>query len=192
MSATRQPIHDDRFVTPLETSRRGAHRARGSAALAVLPYAAIVVVIVIALIFAVKLIQGNTGGSSSADQTSGAGATTKAGGKTSSGSSTAKTSGGASDGTPVDHAVVVTLLNSTTTSGLAGRAAKVLNGAGWKKAAASFTKTDPQNTTVYYATKAQRSTAQAIAEALGKSTITRNPTLAGTGITVVIGADYTP
>src|SRR6187551_1291706 len=73
MSATRPPAFDDRFSTPIEASRRGAHRARPKAVSAGLPVLAGVAVVLLVMGGGYVMLKGN-GGSSSNANLAGAGA----------------------------------------------------------------------------------------------------------------------
>ncbi len=203
MSATKPPSYDDRFVVPLEPSRRGAHRARMSPVVASLPIIAVVVVVVAAIALAWTLFGGNLFGQG----TTVAGNTVKATSVPSGQASSAPTnsqpaaspsgstpSASASTGAPatVDRTVAVRVLNPTTTSGLAKRAATALQGKGWTKAAASFDRTTLRSsTTVYYATTEQKATAEAVQADLGVGVVRKSATMAANGLTVVLGPDYT-
>src|SRR4051794_30826383 len=65
MSATRPPNLDDRFSTPIEASRRGAHRARPKPASAGLPVVAGVAVVLLVLGGGYVVLKGSGGVSDS-------------------------------------------------------------------------------------------------------------------------------
>src|SRR3954465_6199087 len=65
MSATRPPAFDDRFTTPIEASRRGAHRARPKPASAGLPVVAGIAVVLLVLGGAYVMLKGGGGVSDS-------------------------------------------------------------------------------------------------------------------------------
>jgi cytoskeletal protein RodZ len=211
MSATKPPGYDDRFVVPLEPSRRGAHRARMSPLVASLPIIAVVVVVVAAIVMAWALFGGSllNHGTTVADNTvkgtsvpsgqssanPGHSASTSAAPKTTAPKTTAPSASASSAppaGGTVDKAITVTVLNPTGRSGLARRAATALQGKGWTKATASFNKTTLRPTTIYYATNADHATAQALQADLGVGQVLKSATKAGNGITVVLGNDYQP
>jgi hypothetical protein len=93
----------------------------------------------------------------------------------------------------VDRSAPVRVLNNTATAGLAKRAADKLKNSGWTIAEVGDHK--PRGsvaaTTVYYADAAQQATAQAVADVVGAQT-EQSQTLASSGITVVLAADYAP
>jgi len=205
MSATRQPIQDDRYVSPLESSRRGAHRARTNPIFGYLPHIAIGLVLVVAIVFAVQIALGSLSTPDSTPAgaaTAGAGATAQ-GQPAASGASSAPASTSAGQkpqsssasqapaGGVADYAATVKVMNGTATAGLAGKGAKALVTAGWKKAKSAFGTPTNKTSAVYYATKAQKPNADAIAAALGFTTVTKDVTIAATGIVVVVGKDFT-
>ena len=91
-----------------------------------------------------------------------------------------------------DFTTPVTVLNAANVSGLAASQSKKLEAGG-------FTKVTPTNgsgtgvkaTTVFYATDAQKVTADAVAQLLGITTVTKSPTQAKSGITVVLMPGFT-
>jgi hypothetical protein len=93
----------------------------------------------------------------------------------------------------VDRKAELVVLNGTTTGGLGGRVASKLKSAGWAvPAAASDYRPKPfAETTVFYAKKSEKATAQAVADELGPGyRIERDAGQATDGITVIIGSDY--
>lgn len=199
MSAIKPPPgYDDRFVVPLEPSRRGAHRARVSPVIGVLPLVAVVAVVLVVVLLTWTFFVRSPGTSSEAGSTGSTGVaqnvpTTQTTPSDSvstpaTGTSTPATSGTA--GGKVDRTVSVTVLNSTARSGLAGKVATLLTGNGWT--AAKFAKTPKvtaRPTTIYYATASQKAAAEALVTDLGVGVIKKSSTY-GTGITVVVGTDY--
>ncbi len=195
MSATRPPSYDDRFVVPLEPSRRGAHRARMSPVIAVLPVIAVIAVVVAVVALAWTLFGGSLLG--------GGGANTQAASVTTLPSSTASASASASTqpstsasattsqpAAVVDRTLAVTVLNSTRTSGLAKGAVTRLQGKGWTKAQVSYTAATARPTTIYYSTTAQKDTATALRDDLGGGTVKKSAAIAGGALSVVLGTDY--
>src|SRR3954451_7681145 len=65
MSATRPPAFDDRFSTPIEASRRGAHRARPKPASAGLPIVAGIAVVLLVLGASYVMLKGGPSESNS-------------------------------------------------------------------------------------------------------------------------------
>jgi hypothetical protein len=187
--------YDERFVVPLEASRRGAHRARVSPVMAILPVASVVGVVVgaIALVY---LFLGGMGGSDA-----GLDATAKV---TPSASATGTAAPAVSGATPgsssssstlapgsVDKTVTLDVFNGTVTSGLAKKAGNKLVAAGWTTGRVeTWTGAPVAQTTVYYAQDDQKATALAIVKILGRGTAKLSPSRAGTGMAVVIGPDY--
>jgi hypothetical protein len=209
MSTTKPPAgYDDRFVVPLEPSRRGAHRARVSPVIGVLPVVAVIAVVVVVVVLAWTLL-GNSGGDSSGT-TAATGVATSAPAteqaqqtgqaapsdtvSTPPASSDASATGGATT-TPastVDKTVTVTVLNSTSRNGLARKVATTLTGKGWT--AAHFATTPKvaarTTTTVFYATTAQKAVADALVADLGIGTVRKSAQFGTAGVTVVLGSDY--
>jgi hypothetical protein len=193
--------YDERFVVPLEASRRGAHRARVSPVMAVLPVAA-VVGIVIGAIALVYLFLGGMGGSdnaattvvapSSASPTAAASTTAGAAAPSSTPSELAS---GTATGT-VDKMLPVAVFNGTqpTVSGLARKASTKLSAAGWTLGRVdTWVGTPVTETTVFYGAEAQRATAMAVAKSLGHGVArlsAASAAKAGAKIVVVVGNDY--
>jgi hypothetical protein len=198
--------YDERFVVPLEASRRGAHRARVSPVMAVLPVAAVVGVVVgaIALVY---LFLGGMNGSDSGDTTTAAApASASASSSGAAGANGASPSAGgsvnasATDTVPstsavgtVDRALPVAVYNGTSpvVSGLARKAAGRLTGAGWRLGTVdTWRGTAVDVTTVYFGTPDQRTTALAVIKSLGHGVAKLSSAKAGAGIAVVVGNDY--
>lgn len=202
MSATKPPPgYDDRFVVPLEPSRRGAHRARVSPVVGVLPVVAVVAVVVVVIVLAWTLF-GRSTGSSGPSTVAGNGTATASQSQTAqvpgNTVSVPATNPGIPEETPsastgdgaVDKSIGVTVLNSTTRNGLAGRVSNTLVGKGWTGAHFAKTKVTARPTTVYYATADQKALADALVADLGTGTAKRSTAFGSTGITVVLGTDY--
>jgi hypothetical protein len=97
----------------------------------------------------------------------------------------------ATDGTEVDRAAPITVMNSSGIAGLAKRAATKLQGRGWTIDGTPGNVTPPRPTTVYYATAAQKATAQAVLKDLGgRYRLKLSPDEAAAGIMVILGSDY--
>jgi len=205
MSATKPPPgYDDRFVVPLEPSRRGAHRARVSPLIGALPVVAVVAVVVVVVMLAWTLFGHSTGSSDTGSTAAGTGSATRpaqtvpASGSTVSTPATTQATATATGSTATstaagtaDHAVSITVLNSTTRTGLASRVSTLLTGKGWT--ASHFAKTPKvaaQPTTVYYATTKQKASAEAIVADLGVGVVHKSTQFGTAGITVVVGTDY--
>lgn len=90
-----------------------------------------------------------------------------------------------------DLTTPVAILNAAKVSGLAATEAKKLEAGGFTKVTASNSAgTGVTTTTVFYATDAQKVTADAVAQLLGITTVTMSPTQAKTGIAVVLMPDF--
>lgn len=207
MSATKpQSGYDDRFVVPLEPSRRGAHRARVSPVVGALPVVAVVAVVAVVILLAWTLFGRSTGTSTQAGPaaaTSGAVAqpgqptqpVAAAPEATASASVPAEpTESAAVTAEPtqaVDRTMPIAVMNSSGISGLARRVATTLKGDGWTINGTPGNVTPARPTTVYYATAAQKATAQEVLKALGGTyRLRQSATEAAAGITVVLGTDY--
>lgn len=202
-NSTRQGGYDERLVVPLEASRRGAHRARVNPLLGALPLIAVVVVVAAVIGVAYTLFKGSnsTDEASSTVPTSSAPANTNPAPSATApgaGTTTSKpaSSPSASAAAPkVDKTVAFTVYNGSTAqvSGLAKKANTALAGAGFTSGQVTIGKPPlgrSQTTHVYYATSADKATAEAIKNALGVGTIKLNATVAAQGLVVVVGDDY--
>jgi hypothetical protein len=90
-----------------------------------------------------------------------------------------------------DLTTPVAVLNAAKVSGLAATEAKKLEAGGFTNVtAANSTGTGVKTTTVFYATDAQKVTADAVAQLLGITTVTMSPTQAKDGIAVVLTPDF--
>lgn len=198
MSATRPPSYDDRFVVPLEPSRRGAHRARMSPLIASLPIIAVVAVVVAVIALAWTLFGGTLLGGR--DDTTSASTVTPQASETNSAPASASGPAQATETAPttsaspvveIDRTVSVTVLNSTRTSGLAKKATTELQGKGWTNAKFSYDSATSRTTSVvYYAKSSQKDIAQALVDDLGVGSAKQSSSMATKGTTVVLGTDY--
>ena len=213
MSATRPPAFDDRLTTPIEASRRGAHRARPKAAVAGLPVAAGAVVILLVLGGGYKLLSNpsttspvSAAGLSDEDPSStatvpAAAQPTKASSAGSAGTVTATqnpvvtSSGPADDGTTtsttgVDHGINLVVLNSVGVKGLAKKVMANIEPNGWKVVrTGNSIKRNLVTTKIYYGRTADRSTATALLKDLGYGIVVKDSTVATKGLIVVLGED---
>lgn len=88
-------------------------------------------------------------------------------------------------------ATPVSVINAANVQGLAATEAKKLTTAGFTKVtAANGTGTGVTTTTVFYATAAEKATADAVAKLLGIATVTMSATHAPNGIAVVLTSNY--
>ena len=197
-NSTRSTSYDERYVVPLEASRRGAHRARVNPVMAALPVVAVAGIVVgaIALVYVVFGSLGSGSDSATPAATTPAGTAAGAAQSTAPAASQAEPSGdptptaGAATGA-VDRTVQIAVFNGSGTTGLGLRGAEKLRGAGWTVGEpATWTGAAVKATTIFYATPAQKATAQAVLKSLGRGTLKQSPTRAGVGMTVVIGPDF--
>jgi hypothetical protein len=214
VSATRPPAFDDRFTTPIEASRRGAHRARPKPVSAGLPIVAGIAVVLLVIGGVYAVIGGNKSSSSgnqaaasalnNPDSTATAKSSGGASGKaTSSAQASATAAGAASDptdtgGTParsgatgtVNRDVNLVVLNSVTVQGLARRAQTALESTGWTvKRTGNSINRDLAVSKIYYGRAADKATALALKKDLGFGTSVFDSSVATNGIVVVLGAD---
>jgi pyruvate/2-oxoglutarate dehydrogenase complex dihydrolipoamide acyltransferase (E2) component len=201
VNTTRQR-NDDQYVMPVEASRRGAHRARVSPLLGVLPFVAVAVVVVGVIGLAWALFGGPGGGSSA--QPAGVVSTAPAGGTKSAAAQTSKVpapptssaepapSASAAPEPTVDRSSPIVVRNSTRTKGLAARAATALEADGWSINGIPDNYRPTIDSTVFYAEEGQKATASAVAKDLGIDLVTRDAARAPKGVTVILGADWTP
>lgn len=187
--------------------RRGAHRARPNPALAMVPLLLVVVAVVAVLVGAMTLLgddapdvaapAGNNGQPAAQETTAAPEATAPPAGEPTD-AATAPPAESATEPPPepeptVEMSVPVTVLNGTTTKGLAAGAAEQLGGAGWTVAATgNYRDGPPPPTTVYYATEDLAATAEAVAGDLGGAATQLSEAFGADGITVVLGDDYRP
>ena len=93
--------------------------------------------------------------------------------------------------TAADLSTAVAVFNATTTSGLAGKASKVLTDAGWKSVKPSdYTGAKLTSSTVFFGTAKLEATARGAADALGITTVKLDATVRG--IKIVLEDDYKP
>ena len=188
--------YDERFVVPLEASRRGAHRARVSPVMAALPVAVVIGIVVGAIVLVYWFLGGG-------QSNVGDGATTAAGPSTSAPAAPAPSGSAATDPTDspssalapgtVDKSITVDVYNATSpnVSGLARRAANKLIAAGWTAGkVGTWTNGPVTQTTIFYASPDQKATAQALAKALGRGVPRLSPAKAADGIAVVVANDF--
>jgi hypothetical protein len=206
-NSTRPGGYDERLVVPLEASRRGAHRARINPLMSALPVLAVVLVVLAVVGVAYTLfVKGSNSNddtatgtvpATSAPAATGSAPTTTAPGGASSSTKPA-TSPSASSSTAaatVNKAASFSVYNGSVNQvpGLAKKANATLNGAGFTKGevVSGNPPVDRSRTTrIYYATSADKATAEALKDALGGGSIRLNPTVAARGLVVVVGDNY--
>ena len=178
------------------SERRGAHRPAGLGPTSAIPWLVAAVAIVLIVAFA----SGWFGASEQPASTVAAGSTsTKASTppKTTkpSGTATSSSAGGSptAPAATVDRAQSVSVLNGTSRSGLAKRAAATLRTAGWTIRSTGNYRGGNGRTTVYYGSSSLQATAQAVAADLGGGAVAQESRDFGpTRVTVVLGSDFQP
>ncbi|MBF4580214.1 LytR C-terminal domain-containing protein [Frigoribacterium sp. VKM Ac-2530] len=84
----------------------------------------------------------------------------------------------------------ITVLNGTTTSGLASRASLALAETGWTVAGQGNADGTVPSTIVYYADAADEAVARGVARDLGATTVELSDAFPDSSVTAVLGADY--
>jgi cytoskeletal protein RodZ len=131
--------------------------------------------------------------SSSASPSASGSASGSSSGSASSGSSSSGSSSSGSVGSPTDQTSTQTLtvLNGTTTAGLAATGTSTLSAAGWNVASdGNAGSTGATATIVYYQKDSDAAVARGIAKTLGVGTIQKSSAFPNSEITVVLGSDY--
>ncbi|KQX67054.1 LytR C-terminal domain-containing protein [Angustibacter sp. Root456] len=169
--------------------RRGAHRPASQGPTSAIPWLVAAVAILLIVGFASGWFTGSDAPASS---------TVKAG----SSPSTAKTAKGSTTKTAApapttpaptaDRTLPVTVLNSTSTSGLASKGAARLKTAGWAIRSTGNYRGGVSGTTVFYGSASLRATAQAVAADLGLGTVTESADFGSNRVTVVLDGDFRP
>ena len=133
--------------------------------------------------------------SPTSDETSEAGSETPGDGSTDAtdGPTTPVETVAPADPASVDPDVTtITVLNGTTTSGLASRASLALAEAGWTVAGQGNADGTGASTIVYYVDAADEAVARGVARDLGASTVELSDAFPDSSVTAVLGADYAP
>ncbi|MBD8610314.1 LytR C-terminal domain-containing protein [Frigoribacterium sp. CFBP 13729] len=86
----------------------------------------------------------------------------------------------------------ITVLNGTTTSGLASRASLALAETGWTVAGQGNADGTVPSTIVYYADAADEAVARGVARDLGATRVELSDAFPDSSVTAVLGADYAP
>jgi hypothetical protein len=205
MSATRPPAFDDRFSTPIEASRRGAHRARPKAVSAGLPVLAGVGVVLLVMGGGYVMLKDN-GGSGSNANLAGAGAVedNPAPSKNAAAGGAQPTSPPSAEGdapesedkeaeapeAKVDKDLKVKVLNSGNIPGLAKKLGLKLEKDDWSiSRTGDSVERGLETTKVYYGKPSAKATAAALQDQIGFGKLVRNRSVAGSGIVVVLGRD---
>src|SRR3954453_12825964 len=184
MSATRPPAFDERFTTPIEASRRGAHRARPKPVSAGLPVIAGIAVVLLVIGGAYTLLSSNNGSSTPKNGAAVVGAdgpaatSTKAAtpAKTpsagqSGGAATTTAEAPAGDG-DVNKDITLKVLNSITVKGLAKKVQASIESDGWKVGqTGNSLNRNLAVTKIYYGKAVDKPTAEALEKDLGFGTV---------------------
>lgn len=211
MSAIRPPTLDDRFSTPIEASRRGAHRARPKPVSAGLPVIAGLAVVLLVLGGGYAVLTGgsdvdegsNLAAASAIDQPTPSGGTPAPSAPASAGASeppapaqetTAVADPGASepatDEPEVNRRIALRVLNSTATKGLAARVQADIQSDGWQvDETGNSINRNLAVTKIYYGRNTTRPTAEALQQDLGYGSVVRDAGVAKAGLVVVLGQD---
>lgn len=201
MSNSTRPSYDERFVVPLEASRRGAHRARVSPLMAALPVVAVSVLVaaVVGLAFTLFSDDSTNPGTQAGAEPTAQVSVTPTGTPVQSGEpseSPEPTESPEPSAEPtVDKSIELTVYNGTSPAvqGQGARAKSALVADGWKIGTPeTWTKAPLARTTVFYATEELAATAKAIVKDLGTGVARLSAAQAGEDITVVIGNDWQP
>lgn len=195
-----QQYPPDEFDGITDSDRRGTHREKSArlGGVSSIVFVSIVVVVVVLLgIAVVNIVNSGKAGPSDQSAIAGSSKTSAADKSAGSGKSGSGKSGKSSKGAkkskspaaPVDKSQAVQVLNSTSTAGLAASASEVLRGDDWTVGTVGNYRSPEETTTVYYRSADLKSTARAVAKALGV-TATEQSTKFNADVTVVLGPDY--
>jgi hypothetical protein len=205
MSATRPPMHDDRFTSASEASRRGAHRARSKPLSASLPVLAGIAVVLLVVGGVYIVLGGNqsvrsdssvvaapasTQSIPAADATTAPSPTQAPSGQTTSPKSSTTTEPSSNRSSGVDKGVSLVVLNSIAVRGLAAQVRAKLESDGWSvdRTGNSINK-GLSTTKIYYGRSTLEATANALQDDLGYGQVLRDTGVAKSGIVVVLGHD---
>lgn len=197
MTSTFPP--DEFDVEDPGTGRRGAHRAKPNPLVAVVPLVLVTVAVAAIIVGAMTMLGGTqtpSAGVPGADvevpSQSATGAVPPAEpGPSQAPSESVPPTPPAEPEPTLDLSVPVSVLNGTSTSGLAAAATEALTAAGYNVVSTDNFDGEPPPTTVYYSTDDAVGTAEAIAAELGAGQ-TELDDSRGEGVVVVLGDDYTP
>lgn len=196
-----RPPADEFDVEGFESNRRGAHRARpgavwrwGPTVLTVATVVAVVVAVAAALVLVgprgiADLVSGGAGAAALVDPAEPAADGPDDPAADEPAAATAPTEVPAVPAGAVDRSVRVVVLNGTTTTGLAARAAQDVAGLGWTVERTGNDREPPSPTTVHFSDPGLEATAAALAADVGG--VVRQDSAFDDPLTVVLGADYT-
>lgn len=209
MSATRPPAFDDRFSTPIEASRRGAHRARPRPASAGLPVAAGAAVILLVLgggyvmlsnssevddssKVSAAAVDAEESATATAAADDGADAAADPAATTAADDPAATATEAPAKTTKVNREVSLKVLNSTSTAGLASQVQANIETEGWQvQETGNSINRGLSVTKIYYGRVSMKATAQALKKDLGFGRIARDTSVVSSEfpIIVVLGVD---
>ncbi len=173
------------------SERRGAHRPASQGPTSAIPWLVAAVAIVVIVAFASGWFDGASAPAASTVKPAPSAST----GKTGKASATTKAPASTSPSTPAaaaDRTLAVTVLNSTSTSGLAAKGATRLKTAGWAIRSTGNYRGGVTATTVFYGKASLRATAQAVAADLGTTAVSESADFGASRVTVVLAADFRP
>jgi hypothetical protein len=175
------------------SERRGAHRPASQGPTSAIPW----LVAAVAILLIVGFASGWFGGSADPDATTPAGAstatrTTSKAATTSKATTKAPPSTATTPAATADRTLPVSVLNSTSTSGLAAKAAGRLKTAGWAIRSTGNYRGGVSGTTVFYGRASLRATAEAVAADLGVGAVSESADFGASRVTVVLAGDYRP
>ena len=192
---TRTYPADEFDVDDPGTGRRGAHRAKPNPLVAVVPLVLVTVAVVAVIVGTMTLLGGPGTAPSVAGSDIPASEPVEPPASETTAPPPSESATPTESATPeptVDQSLPVTVLNGTGAQGLAGDTATKLTEAGFNVVTTdNFSGGEAPATTVFYAAEAQSATADAIVAELGVGVTELDPAQ-GEGLTVVLGADYSP
>jgi hypothetical protein len=186
MARSRYPRDEFDNLAPVD--RRGAHRVAPAKLGGVTATVFVVVLAIVAILLGVAVFNIIRSGQAGPDNPvvagqDGGGATTKA--------PTPTASATESESADIDRSLKVSVLNSTSKTGLASTVAKQLGAADWSNVTAGSIKSPLTTTTVFYSTDDLKATAQAIADDLGTEAIKKSTDYTAK-LTVLVASDFKP
>ncbi len=175
------------------SERRGAHRPAGLGPTSAIPWLIAAVAIVAIVVVATGWLSGPDEPTSNTVAAGPSSTKTSTASATKSGTATASATASTTTPPPqADRTLPVSVLNSTSTSGLAAKAATKLRTAGWSIRSTGNYRGGVSGTTVFYGRTSLRATAEAVAKDLGTTTVSESADFGTSRVTVVLAGDYQP
>lgn len=179
------------------TERRGAHRPAGLGPTSAIPWlvAAVAIVAIVTVVTGWWRSPTPPGSSTVAAGASSTTTTGKAAPTTKGATAAPPTSGTTSGAQPAqaDRTLAITVLNSTSTSGLAAKGAAKLKSAGWSiRSTGNYRGGAVSATTVFYGRASLKATADAVAADLGAGSASESADFGATRVTAVLAGDFRP